>query len=87
MPTRLIEVDGRQWSVTPSGRTTQYNRDEFGIVFTSRDEAKVQRIARYSPLAVKSTELSLAGLSDDRLKELFRRSQPAWTSPELGYRR
>ena len=30
----VIEVDGEQWQVAVSGRTTQYTRDEFGLVFT-----------------------------------------------------
>ncbi|HEX9894513.1 MAG TPA: hypothetical protein VGA78_11350 [Gemmatimonadales bacterium] len=87
MPKRIIEVDGRRWSVSPSGRRTQYVKDEFGIVFTSEDERREQRIARYSPLAAKSTELSLSALTDRELSELLSMSQPAWTSPELGYRR
>jgi hypothetical protein len=42
---------------------------------------------RYSPLGAKSRELSLAGLSDRELADLLAVSQPAWTAPELGYRR
>ncbi len=87
MPKRVIEVNGRRWIAAPSGRRTQFTRDEFGIVFTSDDEAREQRIVRYSPQAAKSSELSLAALSDETLAELLRRSQPSWTSPELGYRR
>ena len=87
MGNRVIERDGRRWTVAPSGRRTQYTRDEFGLVFTSVEEPPEQRIARYSPLAVKSAELSLASLSDPALMELLARSQPSWTSPELGYRR
>jgi hypothetical protein len=87
VPKRTIEADGRRWSVTTSGRRTQYVKDEFGIVFTSEDEAREQRVTRYSPLATKSTELALSSLSDRELIELLATSQPAWTSPELGYRR
>jgi hypothetical protein len=83
----VIEVDGRRWTVSLSGRRTQYTKDEFGVVFTGDKGQPEQRIARYSPLAVKSAELSLAGLSDQDLATLLRRSQPSWTSPELGYRR
>lgn len=86
MPKRVIEVDGRQWTVTLSGRRTQYNKDEFGVVFTG-DAPREQRVARYSPLAVKSAELSLSRLSDQDLATLLQRSQPSWTSPELEYRR
>jgi len=87
MAKRFIEKDGRRWTVAASGRRTQYAKDEFGVVFTSADEPRQQRIARYSPLAVKSTELSLALLTDQALVDLLARSQPSWTSPELGYRR
>lgn len=87
MVTRTIEADGRRWEVAASGRRTQYSRDEFGVVFTSLDQAREQRVARYSPLATKSAELSLAALTDLELRDLLRTSQPGWTSPELGYRR
>lgn len=87
MPRRVIEVDGRRWTVSPSGRRTHYTRDEFGLVFTSDDAERTARVVRYSPLAAKSSDLAFASLSDGRLRELLARSQPAWTSPELGYRR
>ncbi len=87
MPQRIIEQDGRRWAVTLSGRRTQYVKDEFGLIFTSLDDRRERRVARYSPLAVKSTELSLASLSEAQLGELLRCSQPSWTSPELGYQR
>lgn len=87
MATRTIEVDGRRWQVSPSGRRTQYTRDEFGLVFTSDDPEREQRICRYSPLGAKGVELALHALPEARLIELFRRAQPAWTSPELGYGR
>lgn len=86
MPKRIIEVGGRRWSVTPSGRRTQYGKDEFGVVFTSEDPVGERRVARYSPV-VKSVELSIASLTEAALLELLARSQPAWTSPELGYGR
>ena len=88
MPRRIIEVDGEQWQVAVSGRSTQYNKDEFGLVFTrGTGSAREQRVVRYSPLGAKSRELSLASLSDRELVELLAVSQPAWTAPELGYRR
>jgi hypothetical protein len=87
MPRRFIDIDGDRWEVAPSGFVTQYVKDEFALVF-SRGEgtARERRIARYSP-AVRYRFASLATLSDEFLRELFRRSQPSWTSPELGYRR
>lgn len=87
MPRREIDIQGRRWAVRPSGRRTQYARDEFGLVFTSLDEAHEQRVARFTPLASKSPELALASLRDTDLAALLARSQPAWTSPDLGYRR
>jgi hypothetical protein len=88
MPRRIIEVGGEQWQVAVSGRSTQYNKDEFGLVFTrGTGPQREQRVVRYSPLGAKSRELSLAALSDRELAELLAVSQPAWTAPELGYRR
>ena len=88
MPRRIIEVDGEQWQVAVSGRSTQYNKDEFGLVFTrGTGPGREQRVVRYSPLGAKSRELSLASMSDRELAELLAVSQPAWTAPELGYRR
>lgn len=87
MATRTIELDGKEWEAAPSGRRTIYSRDEFGLVFTSRDPVPERRVARYTPLAAKTPELSLAALSDAELRELLRTSQPAWTSPERGYER
>ncbi len=88
MPRRIIAVDGEQWQVAVSGRSTQYTKDEFGLVFTrGTGPDRVQRVVRYSPLGAQSRELSLAGMSDRALADLLAVSQPAWTSPELGYRR
>jgi hypothetical protein len=33
MPGRLIVIEGAGWEVVPSGKVTQYGRDEFGLVF------------------------------------------------------
>ena len=88
MPRRIIEVDGEQWQVAVSGRSTQYTKDEFGLVFTrGTGPGREQRAVRYSPLGAKSRELSLGQLSDGDLANLLSVSQPAWTAPELGYRR
>lgn len=88
MPRRIIEADGAQWEVTVSGRTTQYVKDEFGVVFTRGvGPDREQRVARYSPLAAKSRELSLSQLSDAELADLLAHSQPSWTAPEMGYQR
>jgi len=88
MPRRIIEVDGEPWEVAVSGRTTQYTKDEFGLIFTRGTGPKRERrLTRYSPLGAKSRELSLAELSDAELRDLLAHSQPSWTAPETGYRR
>ena len=88
MPRRLIDRGAEQWEVAVSGRRTQYTKDEFSLVFTRIAGGPVeQRVARYSPQGAKSRELSLAQLVDADLRDLLGRSQPAWTSPETGYRR
>ena len=88
MPRRIIEVDGEQWEVAVSGRLTQYTKDEFGLVFTrGTGPDRERRVVRYSPLGAKSRELSLRQLTDRELAGLLAHSQPAWTAPELGYRR
>lgn len=88
MPRRIIEVDGEQWEIAVSGRLTQYTKDEFGLVFTrGTGPDRERRAVRYSPLGAKSQELSLRQLTDRELAGLLAHSQPAWTAPELGYRR
>jgi len=88
MPRRTIEIEGERWDVSPSGRVTQYARDEFGLVFTKgTGPDRIQRVVRYAPLASRIPEQSLAELSDAQLRDLFQRSQPSWTAPETRYRR
>jgi hypothetical protein len=85
MATRTITVNGTEWTIEPTGRWTQYIKDEFSICFTNAVSGE-RRMARYSPLGAKRRDASLAELSDTQLMDLFRRSQPAWTADELGYR-
>jgi hypothetical protein len=86
MPTRRITVDGRVWNVFPSGWVTQYDRDEFGILFiTGTGPEREVRVTRYSPQGARSREQSMAELSDAELHRLFEMSQPSFTSPEAGY--
>ena len=86
MPTRILTVDGESWRVFPSGYVTQYDSDEFGLIFVrGTGAARVVRVTRYSPLGVRSRERSLAELTDERLRQLFVESQPSATSPEAGY--
>jgi hypothetical protein len=86
MPRRFITVDGAQWSVTFSGHYTQYNKDEFTVCF-QRLGSTEERVARYSPTGSKQREDSLAERTDADLQDLYRRSQPTWTTPEASYRR
>jgi hypothetical protein len=86
MPSRSIAIDGRTWRVFPSGRVTQYDKDEFGLVFVAGEgDDRVVRVTRYSPVGARSREQSLVELGDDDLRRLFDQSQPSATSPEAGY--
>jgi hypothetical protein len=86
MPARAFTVGGRTWRVYPSGYITQYDRDEFGLLFVSGsgDDRQV-RVTRYSPVGSRSREESLAEMSEADLVRLFEQSQPSFTSPEAGY--
>jgi hypothetical protein len=87
MPTRILNAGGRTWRVFPSGRVTQYDRDEFALLFVSEgtDGKREVRVTRYSPLGARVREHSLAELTDQELERLFGYSQPSDTSPEAGY--
>lgn len=86
MPTRAITAEGKSWLVFPSGRVTQYDRDEFGLIFVSGTGAdRKVRVTRYSPVGVRSRERSLVEMSDADLQRLFGFSQPSDTSPEADY--
>jgi hypothetical protein len=88
MPQRTIEVNGQRWTAIPSGRRTQYTRDELTVCFSRIGaEPREERVARYSPRGSSARENALAELSDAALTDLLARSQPSWTTPELGYRR
>lgn len=86
MPTRAITHDGRRWRVFASGFVTQYEHDEFSLIFVAgAGHAREARVTRYSPQGARSREQSLAELSDADLVRLFEQSQPSVTSPEAGY--
>lgn len=88
MARRSVETDGVRWSVDVSGHTTQYGKDEVGLVFRPLGGAPLPpRVIRFSPRGARSPELALARLADAELHDLCRRAQPAWTSPDLGYAR
>ncbi len=81
-----IVVDSCIWKVYPTGRITVYGKDEFGLLFElGTGPERKRRFTRYSPLGSKSTDASLAELTERQLLEFFHQSQPAWTSPEGGY--
>jgi hypothetical protein len=87
MPARTISVDGEDWKVSPSGLITQYDQDEFALIFVrGAGEGQEIRVTRYSPQGARSREQSFAELSEARLVSLFVESQPSFTSPEAGYR-
>jgi hypothetical protein len=86
MPARTVNIGGRSWDVYPSGRVTQYDRDEFGLLFVSDAGGKrLVRVTRYSPVGTRSREQSLAEMSDTEIQRLFGASQPGDTSPEADY--
>ena len=86
MGRRVIDVNGEAWEISPTGRVTVYGKDEFGLVFQlGTGPERQRRYTRYSPVGSRSSDASLAELSDRQLVELFQRSQPAWTSPEAEY--
>jgi hypothetical protein len=86
MPTRTLKIGGRDWRVFPSGRVTQYDRDEFGIMFITDTAGRREvRVTRYSPVGTRSRERSFAEMSDADLARLFETSQPGDTSPEADY--
>lgn len=87
MPTRSLSVNGKTWKVYPSGRITQLEHDEFGLVFVAgTGPGREVRLTRYSPVGVRgSRERSLMELSNADLARLLRQSQPSDTSPEADY--
>jgi len=88
MPSRSIVIDDKTWRVFPSGHVTQYEHDEFALVFVhGTGDARQVRVTRYSPNATRSREQSLAEMPDADLRRLFVESQPGATSPEAGYTR
>ena len=86
MPTRSISIDGKAWRVFPSGYVTQYEHDEFGLLFVSGSgDGREVRVTRFSPHGTRSREQALAELPDEEVRRLFAQSQPGDTSPEAGY--
>ncbi len=87
MSRRSVDINGQHWSVSTTGRVTQYSRDEIGLLFSRTvGDHREERVTRFSPLGARSSELAIAELGDGQLKDLFARSQPSWTAAETGYR-
>jgi hypothetical protein len=87
MPIRTVTLGGKSWRVFPSGRVTQNDRDEFGLMFVAGNEGNREvRVTRYSPVGMaRSREQALVELTDADLARLFEHSQPSDTSPEANY--
>ena len=86
MPTRTITINDVSWRVMPSGFVTQYEHDEFALMFVrGTDDERTVRVTRYSPHGTRSREQAFVELSDAELRRLFEYSQPSTTSPEAGY--
>lgn len=86
MAPRTLTVEGQPWEVFPSGRTTVYGQDQYGLLFqlgTGPDRKR--RFTRYTPQGIRRTDAALRELSDRELLDLFHQSQPAWTAPEGAY--
>src|SRR5207247_239132 len=72
-----VVVDGSIWKVYPTGRVTVYGKDEFGLLFElGTGPERKRRFTRYSPLGSKSSDASLAELTERQLLDLFHQSQP-----------
>jgi hypothetical protein len=86
MPPRSLTVEGQEWSVYPSGRSTVYGQDQYGLMFQlGTGPGRKRRFTRYAPLGARRTDAALRDLSDRELLDLFHQSQPAWTAPEGAY--
>lgn len=85
---RRFSAAGAEWTAWPSGRNTQYLRDEFGVLFVrGAGPDRERRVTRYSPTGARIRDLSLNALSDAELCALLAVSEPAAMAPETGYQR
>jgi hypothetical protein len=85
MQRRIVDARGRAWDVAMSGRLTQYVRDELSLEFRLVG-GEERRYVRTSPRGAKLPELAWQQFTDADLGRLLKSSQPAWTSPDGGYR-
>ena len=84
MPRQITTTAGTVWTVTLSGRSTQYAKDEVSLEYTTPGET---RYVRFSPRGAKVPELAFEEVSDAMLLQLLQQSQPSWTSPAGDYAR
>lgn len=86
MARRSLVVDGERWEVYPSGLTTVYPRDQFGLLFEHGTGTQRRiRVTRYAPVGSRSPVPAFQELTEHELQMLFRQSQPSWTAPEAAY--
>ena len=55
MPPRSLTVEGQEWSVYPSGRSTVYGQDQYGLMFQLGTGPERKR--RFPPSAALPPEL------------------------------
>jgi len=89
MAKRTFSADGAVWTVSVIAAGAAPGRDELPLLFegAAPDGRRVRRVSRCSPVGIGRWSSVLENLTDARLAALLRQSQPAWTSPELGYSR
>lgn len=84
MARRITDATGAVWTVTLSGRHTQYAKDEVALTLTQGGDT---RHVRFSPRGAKSPERAIEEASDALLLRLLDQGQPAWTAPIGNYGR
>jgi hypothetical protein len=84
MPRQITATDGTVWTVTLSGRATQYAKDEVALTFAAGVET---RHVRFSPRGAKAPERAFEEVTDTMLQRLLVQAQPSWTSPAADYAR
>ncbi|MDZ4259563.1 MAG: hypothetical protein U0974_09160 [Gemmatimonadales bacterium] len=84
MARQITDATGTVWTVTLSGRHTQYAKDEVALTMTAAGE---QRQVRFSPRGAKAPERAIEEASDALLLRLLNQAQPVWTSPVANYGR
>jgi hypothetical protein len=73
MPTRRLVIDGRTWQVYPSGYITQYDADEFGLLFVHgvADEREVMVLLKTRSAQLEALEGACGTLHPYKVPELL----------------